>query len=186
MYTGPEPMNYDNLSDEQLVLLVRARGQELFRILVLRYQDKLMRYARYLSRDDMLAADIVQEVFIKVFININSFAADRKFSSWIYRITHNEAISQLRKSSRERTIDIGKLQIPNKINHEEDFDKITTIKSVEAAITTMPHQYSEPFILYFFENKDYEDISNILQIPIGTVASRINRAKLYIRKNEKR
>ena len=177
-------MNYDGLSDEQLVLLVRARGQELFRPIVFRYQEKLMRYAKYLSRDDMLAADIVQEVFIKVFKNINSFAADRKFSSWIYRITHNEAVSQMRKNTREKTIDIGNLQIPNKINHEQDFDKNVTIKSVEAALKIMPQHYSEPFILYFFENKDYEDISNILQIPGGTVASRINRAKQYIKKKE--
>lgn len=177
-------MNYDKLSDEQIVLLVRVRGQELFRILVMRYQEKLMRYAKYLSRDDMLAADIVQEVFIKVFKNINSFAADRKFSSWIYRITHNETISQLRKSSREKTVDIGNLQLPNKINHEEDFDKNVTMINVETALITMPQHYSEPFILYYFENKDYEDISNILQIPGGTVASRINRAKQYIKNNK--
>lgn len=179
-------MNYDKFSDEQLVLLVRARGQELFKPIVLRYQERLMRYAKYLSRDDMLAADIVQEVFIKVFKNINSFAADRKFSSWIYRIVHNEAISQIRKKSREKTLDIGNLQLPNKINHEEDFDKNTTIKNIEAVMGSMPVHYSEPFILYFFENKDYEDIGNILQIPGGTVASRINRAKLYIKNNDKK
>ena len=72
---------------------VRTKDQELYGEVVRRYQDKLLRYADYLMQNESRAADVTQNAFIKAFINLNSFDTGKKFSSWIYRITHNEAIN---------------------------------------------------------------------------------------------
>jgi RNA polymerase sigma-70 factor, ECF subfamily len=93
--------NFKDFSDEQLVEEVRSKDQELYSHIVDRYQAKLMRYIKYLIFDEYKAADVVQETFIKAFINLNGFDTRKKFSSWIYRIAHNEAMNSVKKYHRE-------------------------------------------------------------------------------------
>ena len=80
------------LSDEEIVELVRRKNKNFYAQLISRYQKKLLRYANYLIADEDLAADAVQEAFIKAYINLHAFNLKLKFSSWLYRITHNQAI----------------------------------------------------------------------------------------------
>ena len=94
-----------NLSDEALVELVCSQNQELYAEIVRRYQDKLMRYAHYLTQNEDQAADVVQEAFIKAFINLKGFNTKKKFSSWIYRIVHNQAINYLKKYQKEISLE---------------------------------------------------------------------------------
>jgi len=106
---------YENLSDEGLVGLVRSKDQELYAVLMRRYQAKLLRYANYLVRNNQRAEDVVQEAFIKAFVNLQGFNTKKKFSSWIYRIVHNEAINQLKKYSKEvRLTDAMTAQLASK------------------------------------------------------------------------
>src|ERR1039457_56959 len=88
-------------TDEQIAIAVQKGDAQAFGALVERFEPKLLRYARKFLFDYEDGKDMVQEVFIKAYSNIQSFDADRSFSSWIYRIAHNEFINAIRKKGRE-------------------------------------------------------------------------------------
>src|SRR4030067_442486 len=93
--------SYEKLSDEEIIKKVRSSDQDLYAVIIKRYENKLLRYAINLIKDKNKAVDIVQESFIKAFINLKGFDIKKKFSSWIYRIVHNEAVNALKKYQKE-------------------------------------------------------------------------------------
>lgn len=170
-----------NLSDEQIAEKTRSENKELYAELVSRYEEKLFYYVMYLIEDRQKAIDAVQETFIKAFINLNSFNTKKKFSSWIYRIAHNEAINIAKKHKRE--MPLPELFEP-KSNEDiiEEITKEEIMDKANACLGKMPIKYAEPLILYYMDDKSYDEISDIMQIPAGTVATRINRAKVIMKK----
>ncbi len=177
--------DFENLPDEEVVELVRSKDQELYRELVKRYQNKLLRYATYIVHDENQAADVVQEAFIKAFVNLRGFNTHKKFSSWIYRIVHNEAINQLKRSKkvtpfadREWLVD----KIKSDTNLEEEFLQKEKKEIIEQAVEELPLKYREPLALFYFEEKSYDEISDILRMPVGTVGTRISRGKVFLRR----
>lgn len=168
--------NFKILTDEQLVEEVRSKDQELYTHIVDRYQIKIMRYVNYLIHDENKASDVVQETFIKAFINLNSVDTRKKFSSWIYRIAHNEAMNSVKKYHRESPLSPDS-DLPSSEDVEEEFTKKEIINKTKNCLTQIPIMYSEPLALYYLEDKPYDEISDILRLPIGTVGTRINRAK---------
>jgi RNA polymerase sigma-70 factor (ECF subfamily) len=164
------------LSDEKVVEKVRTTDTNLFAIIIERYQKKLLHYANSLIKDEDKAVDIVQNSFIKAFINLNSFNIKHKFGSWIYRIVHNEALNLLKKYPGETPL-LDDIDFKSDENIEENFIQGETKLQVEKCLKEIPLLYSEPLSLYYLEGKTYEEISDILRIPMGTVAVRINRAK---------
>ncbi len=173
--------NSKELKDEQIVEIVRTKDKELYVEIVLRYQAKLLRYARYLVQDKIKAAEAVQEAFIKAFINLNSFNPKMKFSSWIYRIVHNEVINVIKKNKRERPL-LDNTDFDSGKDLEIDFTEKEIQERVSRCIDQMPAIYSEPLSLFYLEDKSYEEISDILRMPVGTVGTRINRAKVLMKK----
>ncbi len=163
-------------TDEQIVEYVRSKDKESYVLIVLRYQNKLMRYSNSLIHDDHKSADIVQNAFIKAFINLNNFNTKMKFSTWIYRIVHNEAINKIIKHRREIPLPID-MDIASDEDIELNFNKEEIKTKVNNCISEIPLIYAEPLTLFFLEEKSYEEISDILRLPIGTVGTRINRAK---------
>lgn len=126
--------------------------------------------------DEHLGADVVQESFIKAYINLNGFNTKKKFSSWIYRIVHNEALNAFGKSKKQQPIE-NDAGFNSKTNLEDEFIKNELIKHTHNCLKQMPIIYKEPLSLFFLEEKSYEEISDILKIPIGTVGTRVSRAK---------
>ena len=94
-----------NLSDEELVAFVRSSDKEAYVQVVRRYQEKLLWYVAKIVNDNYKSEDIVQNTFIKAYVNLKSFNTKRKFSSWIYRIAHNEAINHLKKYQKEVSLE---------------------------------------------------------------------------------
>lgn len=173
--------DYSKISDEQLVEMVRSQNKELYVHIIKRYQDKLLRYVMYLIKNEEKSADVVQETFIKAYINLNGFDTKKKFSSWLYRIAHNQAMNIVKKYKREVPIDYNlNSEVGSSI--EEEFDKKEIVQKVNQCLSQMPPIYSEPLALFYLEEKSYEEISDILRIPIGTVATRISRAKVIMKK----
>jgi RNA polymerase sigma-70 factor (ECF subfamily) len=176
--------DYDEFPDEELVELVRSKDQELYRELVKRYQNKLLRYANCLLRNEEAAADVVQEALIKAFVNLQSFNTRKKFSSWLYRIVHNEAINYLKKSKKITPFG-GREWLADKVvgdtDLENDFLKTQEKEAVGRALEKLPLGYKEPLVLFYFEEKSYEEVSDILRLPIGTVGTRISRGKKMLR-----
>jgi len=173
--------SYDHYSDEKLVVLVQAENQELYSIIVERYQAKLMRYIGVMIHDHAKTADIVQETFIKAFINLKSFDTGKKFSSWIYRIAHNEALNVIKKYHREIVLD-DTVDFPSDEDITDNFEQKETVEMVRMCIRAIPPLYSEPLVLYVLERKSYSEISDILRVSMGTVATRISRGKVLMKK----
>ena len=164
------------LTDEEIIEKVRTSNQDLYAVIIDRYQKKLIRFAYNLIKNEERAADIVQESFIKAFINLNSFNIKKKFSSWIYRIVHNQAINLAKKYQKETPL-LENWDFKSNDDIEKDFEKKETKEKVEKCLKEIPLLYSEPLSLHYIDEKSYEEISDILRIPMGTVATRINRAK---------
>jgi len=160
--------------------------KSVFGELVDRYQAKLTRYIARLgvrNGDDQL--DVLQEVFLKTYRNLNGFDPTLKFSSWIYRIAHNEAVSWYRKRSvrpeghlvADSDELISFVQSTDNEAADVTFDKTVNTEEVNRALTTLDEKYREVIILRFFEHKEYEEISDILKIPIGSVGTLLHRGK---------
>jgi len=176
--------DFENLSDEEVAELVRSKDQELYRELVRRFQDKLLRYATYIVHDENQAADVVQEAFIKAFVNLKGFNTNKKFSSWIYRIVHNEAINQLKRSKKITPLSSHRWlegKIKSDTNLESDFLRKEKEENIRRSLEKLPLKYSEPLALFYFEEKPYDEISDILRVPMGTVGTRISRGKKLLR-----
>jgi RNA polymerase sigma-70 factor (ECF subfamily) len=169
------------LSDSDVVEIIRTKDKEAYAEIIKRYQKKLMRYASYIMGDQHVAADAVQEGFIKAYINLNGFDTKKKFSSWIYRIVHNEAMNVLSKHKKQVPMN-DELEYDSGIDLEDDFIRSELINRTHHCLEQMPMIYREPLSLFYLEEKSYEEISDILRIPIGTVGTRVNRAKGMMKK----
>lgn len=175
-------------SDNEIVELV-LKDQEYFLHIVNRYKHQLIVYIRRLTNiREEEAEDILQDVFLKVYLNLNDFDKDLKFSSWIYRITHNKVIDNFRKlKARPQTSDldmsddrIGKLATEFDIEREIDREKLKEI--INKALLNLNVKFREVLVLKFLEEKDYKEISDIIKVPAGTVASRISKAKKLLKR----
>ena len=178
-------LNYDELPDEQLVQFALEKEDHFYH-LTRRYEPKLLRFiGRTTNVTHEEAEDILQEIFLKVYLNLNGFDATLKFSSWIYRIARNEIINQYHKrKSSSHIVNINENDAANILPeltgqacaHDEFITK-ENIRLINKALEKLPEKYREVLVLRFLEDKSYEEISDILQKPGGTVAARLNRAK---------
>ena len=185
--------NCQDKKDEELVALVLSNW-DFFLCLMKRYEAKLFGYARRITnlRDEEIE-DLLQDVFIKVYRNLNDFDKELKFSSWIYRITHNEVINNYRKSqARPQAAWEDNEEILNNIasefSIEKEIDHSFLKDNISSIMAEMDGKYKEVLILKFLEEKDYKEISDILKKPMGTIATLVNRAKKQFAKklNESR
>ncbi len=174
---------YTQESDEFL-LSHAVEESECFSLLIERYEQKLKYYIFRISHFSHLEAEeILQDVFLKVWVHMNDFDADMKFSTWIYRITHNEVISRFRKSktrgeqNRSEFNDEVLYAIESDIDIVEAVDADLRAKVVHDVLDHIKPEYKNVLVLYYFENKKYDEISDILEKSVGTVSTLIHRAK---------
>lgn len=163
-------------TDEEIVEKVRSDDRDLYVVIIDRYKNKLLRYATNLVHDEDKASHIVQDSLVKAYVNLNGFNTKKKFSTWIYRIVHNEAMNILKKYQKEIPI-LDDFDFESEEDITKDFEKKETATYVEKCLNSMSLIYSEPLTLYYLDEKSYEEISDILRIPMGTVAIRMSRAK---------
>ena len=169
-------------NDLQLVSL-SLKNQEYYYCLMKRYEIPLMNYVRKLSgMSQSDVEDVLQEVFILAYQNLNDYDRQFKFSSWIYRIAHNQTVSMLRKKTKKyRDISWDEHDLDQLLQSDFDleqslFQKIDHYNLLQN-IDTLPLKYKEVLLLKFIEEKDYQEISDILRKPMGTIGTLINRAK---------
>lgn len=172
---------HTNHTDEELARLVQSGDKEKFGFLMKRYESKLFRYGKKFLSDKDNIDDALQDVFIKTYQNINSFDANQKFSSWIYRIAHNTYVNVLKKKSRI-PIDffdfdtlIARTVVEDPIVREREQKEIKEM--VDKGLEKLSPKYREIIILYYLDELSYKEISDILRVPIGTVGIRLKRAK---------
>ncbi len=181
-------MNYsEDISDKELVILVQ-QNPDAFSVIVDRYWNRLFAFVRrtsYFAQEDI--EDILQEVFIKIYKNINDYDDSFEFSTWIYRITRNHVIDEIRKKGarpQQSQADIEDLsdRLMSDMDIERDIVTQEAIQVLHDSINELPYKYREVLILRFLEEREYSEIMDILQLPKGTVASLINRGKKILQK----
>lgn len=175
-------------TDQELVT-ESLNEANLFACIILRYEKKLFRYIQrtlYINKED--SEDILQEVFIKVYRNLNSFNPRYKFSSWIYRITYNECINHLRKHKYEKhqiNLEVESdtyKELVEDIDLESNAIKADTQLNVQHILEKLDEQSRTVLVLKYIEEKDYNEIADILQTSTGNVGSLVNRAKIKFKK----
>jgi RNA polymerase sigma-70 factor, ECF subfamily len=178
------PEKCKELTDSEIIAK-SLENLDYFSCLYQRFEPDLLRYIfRISGLDTQEAQDILQDSFIKVWRNLNEFDATLKLSSWIYRIVHNETVSYIRKKKsygKDNTIDV---ELYYNILTEESSKSSDPGRNsffTMEILDRLPFKYKDVMVLKFLEKKSYEEISDILKIPEGTVAIRINRAKKKLR-----
>ena len=171
--------------DEEIVHSVQKDNIELFGVLIERYEVKIKRYARKFLSDKEDINDVVQEIFIKVYKNIESFDIKRKFSSWLYRIAHNELINALKKKKRKvlplLDLDVFLPYYYKREDINEKIDKKRMQEIIDKCLDDLDFKYQEPIVLHYFEELSYKEIADVMEIPVSTVGIRIKRAKEKIK-----
>ncbi len=175
-----DPARCSILTDPELVGLSLQQA-DYFSCLIQRYEKQLIAYIRRLSGlgpED--AEDILQEVFIKVFYNLNDFEVGLKFSSWIYRIAHNETMSELRRRQARPVSFLADEEwaaVASKTDLLKEMHGRYDRAAIESAFRRLDKKYQTVFILRFVEELDYREISDILRLPVNTVGTLIARAR---------
>lgn len=192
--TGPkaEKNKANSVIDVELVQKALANPDD-FALIIERYEKKLLRYLIYFAGVDRgQAEDILQETMIKVYRNLNGFNQDLNFSSWIYRIAHNEALNYIRKNKRQASVSLDgdddeNMSLLNVLATDENIPDAAHKKEISGKVrevlNLLKEEYRELLVLRFLEGYDYLEISEILKKPMGTVGVMISRAKEDFRKN---
>jgi RNA polymerase sigma-70 factor (ECF subfamily) len=172
-------------TDEEIAMRIHNGDDEAFGELMHRYESRIGSFGRRFISADHDVRDLVQEIFIKAFVNIESFDAGQKFSSWLYRIAHNHFVDALKKKKRERVwfFDLD-VFLPHATVRETAVDEAERQQMREllnAALTTLDIKYRAPLLLYYFDEMGYREISDILRIPVSTVGVRLARGRSILK-----
>jgi RNA polymerase sigma-70 factor (ECF subfamily) len=179
-------MEKSNYSEEELLKQIRnpKTRHDGFAKLVAKYSERLYRQIRkmVLSHDD--ANDILQEVFIKAWINIDNFRGEAKLSTWLYRIAINESITFLNKLRARNNISIDEENtfLINRLESDEYFDGDEAQKLLQKAILTLPEKQRLVFQMKYFEEMKYNEISDILGTSVGALKASYHHAVKKIEK----
>jgi RNA polymerase sigma-70 factor, ECF subfamily len=177
------------LDDASVVAAYLDGRPEAFQELVERYQKRLLNFVYRTIGDRERAEDLVQEVFIRVHRHLHRFDQTKKFSTWIYTIASNLAKNELRNRSRNPLVlfqamkknweaDHRPLQFEDPHHRPDDLYRKRHLRElVEWAVAQLPEHHREVFVLRELEGKSYEDIAEITNCNLGTVKSRLNRAR---------
>lgn len=173
----------DKTTDEDLVKEIILGKKGLFYHVVTRYEVKLKRYILTITNRRNEVDDILQTVFLKAYKNLPTFNSSLKFSSWLYRIAHNESINLIGSSFIQRFVSMQEwFDVGNKDDIEDRIDDEQMKKKLKVCIEQLSMKYKEPLVLFYYEEKTYEEISDILRIPVRNVGVLIHRGKSQVKK----
>lgn len=176
-------------SDHALIEATKNGDEAAFAIIVSRYRNPITNYLYRFLNDYEEAVDLAQETFVRVYFAIDRYHTDYAFSTYIYRIATNLAISEIRKRKRRSILSLTGLfqsdaddttefqpaddkALPDKTLIDDEQGRV-----IARAIATLPPKYRIPVILRDIEGKSYEEIASILELGLGTTKSRISRAR---------
>jgi len=177
------------LSDDELVERCRRRDHEAFTEIVDRYKDRVYWLVRRMV-GSVYSEDITQEVFLRVYQAIGRFQGRSSFRTWLYRITRNLCLTELKKRGArgehlsiedEGEEKVNRLLPASAGSLMEEIERRDISESIQALIAGMPEKYRTVLTLFYLQQLRYEEIAEIMEIPMGTVKTHIHRAKLCLR-----
>jgi RNA polymerase sigma-70 factor (ECF subfamily) len=174
--------------DRQLIAECLGGQRDAFGVLVSRYQARLYNAAIRLVDSPEDAADVVQDAFLNAFQSLHSFKGDAEFFTWLYRIAFNTAISLKRKRRAAISLDAagpdGGIDPDDPSEYVKPglaLERSEEERQLQEAMVRLSHEHREVLILKDIEGMRYEEIAEILKVPIGTIRSRLHRARLELR-----
>lgn len=170
-----------NIADEMLVAEVQDGSILAFEELVRRYQGKLYRFVMRFVLEHHAAEDIVQEAFIRLYRSIERVDTSKKFSSFVYALTRNCAISYLRAQKRDVPLEEA-LTLTTDESPDTQVIARDERRRVREAVNALDTKYKNVLSLYYFDDLSYEEISKRLKFPLNTVRTHLKRAKEALRK----
>jgi RNA polymerase sigma-70 factor (ECF subfamily) len=183
----------EKLSDHQLIEATKSGDELAFAEIMRRYRSPITNYIYRFLNDYEEAVDLAQETFVRVYFAIERYHTEYAFSTYIYRIATNLAISEIRKRKRRRLVSLtGLFQYDNeepqdfnppdeKSLPDENLIESEQSRTIARAIATLPEKYRAPIILRDIEGRSYEEIAQIMELGLGTTKSRISRARGLLR-----
>ena len=188
----PKMENKFNFTDEELIARFQEGDEQAYVMIVSRYRDRLVNFIYRFMNDRDQAEDLAQDTLLKLYTHKHYYKQIAKFSTWIYTIASNIAKTELRKKKNRKTTSLTKMGLDDKdydLPATEQADKETDNeylgKKIQAAIDKLPENFKSVAILRDIQELPYDEISNILNVPLGTVKSRINRARLQLQEELK-
>jgi len=175
-------------TDEELIKDFQKGNIKSYNHLVYRYKDRLFNYIYNFVHDIDLAEDLLQDTFLKLYTHKNSYREVAKFSTWIYTIAGNFAKTELRKFQRRKTYSHSDMSFDNNEFIIEDKNATPSDvflnrglrDSLNECLSLLPLNFKTIIILRDIQELSYDEISTIVKLPLGTVKSRINRARLKL------
>jgi len=175
-------------TDEELIAQFQAGNEDAYLEIVERFKNRLFAFIYRFVGDEDIAEDLVQDTLIKVYTHRHAYREIARFSTWIYTIAGNLARTELRKRKRRATFSMSALGLGEREYElpSEDFTPSKTLegeqteKHIRIALAKLPLHFRTVIILRDVQELSYEEISKIMKIPLGTVKSRINRARLRL------
>ena len=174
-------------TDEELISRFQNGEEQAYIELVNRYRDRLMSFIYRFVNDQVAAEDIVQDTLVKLYTHKDYYRNIAKFSTWIYTIARNLANTELRKKKRRKTTYLSQLSKERQFEIpaiQDDVDQSLQNEfindRIQSAINNLPEHFKVVIILRDIQELSYEDISNIVEVPLGTIKSRINRARIQL------
>ena len=188
-----QPYIMDNqfrYTDEELIARFQEGDEQAYTELVNRYRDKLISFVYRFVNDMEQAEDIIQDTMLKLYTHKHYYRNIAKFSTWIYTIAGNLAKTELRKRKSRKVTNISQMgpedrdyELPSVAPETDEVVQSEYIeKKIQAAIQNLPLHFRTVTILRDIQELSYEEISKIVEVPLGTVKSRINRARLQLQK----
>jgi RNA polymerase sigma-70 factor (ECF subfamily) len=182
--------SWKDWTDEDLIFSFQQGEEDAFNEIVNRYKIPLYNFVSRLLGDPMFSEDIVQETFIRVYRNKHRYHRIAKFSTWIYTIASNLAKTELRRRKIKQFFSISSkgneekdYDLPDRSHDiEKDVDRSLKQDAVLKEIDNLPSPFKEAVILRDIQDLSYEEISDILDVPLGTVKSRVNRGRARLQK----
>lgn len=189
---SPESDNvtYESIDEKRLVERGQKGDREAIDELVRRYQNKAYQYAYRLTHDADEAADLAAEAFVRIYTAIPRFRAESRFTTWLYRIITNCFLDQKKKEKPRKTVSLDENPLLGESGTQmgapvgdptESSEKNERGEILMAAIDELPEYQRAMIVMYHMEMLGYEEIAAALDLPIGTVKSRLNRARLALR-----
>ena len=176
------------ISDEILIKKFQEGDVGAYNQLVNRFKDRLLNFIYRFVNDLDLAEDLVQDTLLKLYTHKDSYREIAKFSTWLYTIAANLARTELRKKKRRKTFSVTELSRDDRefiiassdVDPSEDLSSQNFEKSVQRALAELPDDFKTIIILRDIQELSYDEISKIVDVPLGTVKSRINRGRVKL------